>query len=183
MAAPVFEPLNSVIDTVQLHCLNEANNHKAKDFFKGQLEGQANTLESDCDEQLLIVIPFSSAVRISSLIIAGPEEFAPSHLKLFINKPSFDFDNAESMPAVQDVILKKDDTKGDGKEIQLKYVKFQNVTSLIIFVDKNHGNKDKTTISKLVVMGQEIKVEGTKMDTKNAATNSRVSATELLDKY
>jgi hypothetical protein len=46
-------------------------------------------------------------------------------------------------------------------------------------VDKNHGNSDTTVISKLVILGTEIKVEGNKMDPDSAPTNTRVSASDL----
>lgn len=44
---------------------------------------------------------------------------------------SYDFSNAEKNAAVQELVLKKDETK-DGKSIQLKFVKFQNVNSLTV---------------------------------------------------
>jgi len=179
--SPVFEPLNQYIEFSQLHCLNEAEAHKAKEFL--QQQGQTeNNLESDCDEQLLLIIPFLKPVRINAIMIGGPDDFAPSHAKLFINKLNWDFSDAESSPAVQELNLSKEDTK-NGKQIALKYVKFQNVNSLTIFVDKNHGNKDKTVISKLVIVGTEIKVEGTKMDPSAVPKNSRISSTDMVDSY
>ena len=67
------------------------------------------------------------------MVIEGPEGKAPSHIKLFQNKPSFDFSNAESLEAVQDITLTKEDVKqGAGKQIPLRFVKFQNVNSLIV---------------------------------------------------
>jgi len=120
-------------------------------------------------------------VKIHSLILEGPDSRAPSHIKLFLNQPSFDFGNAEKNTPVQELQITKDLTKEkSGKSIPLRFVKFQNVTCLTIFVDKNHGNEDKTTISKLVILGTEIKIEGTKMDPSAAPQSSRISASDLV---
>jgi hypothetical protein len=71
-------------------------------------------------KKLLLTLPFNSPVRLHSLIIEGPDGKTPSHIKLFINRPSFDFSNAESLEAVQDITIAKDDVKqGAGKQIPL----------------------------------------------------------------
>jgi len=179
-ASPQFEPINGFFERIQIQCLNEAEGHKAKEFFQSQEEGTGKFLESDCDEQLLLILPFNVPVKIHSIIVEGPESQAPAHIKLFLNKRSFDFSDAETLPPVQEFDLTKEQTKQDASvQIPLRYVKFQNVNSLTIFVDKNHGNAETTKITKLVIIGQEIKVEGTKMDPDAAPKNTRVSATEF----
>jgi len=156
-----YVPLTSeVMEFAQMYCLNEANGKNVKNLMKGE-----GILQSDCDEQLLLAIPYSSAVRIFSIIVEGPASNAPSHMKIFINQPSFDFQNAESTPAVQEISLTPQQTKeGAGQPIPLRFVKFQNVNRLLIFVDKNHGGEDQTIISRLQVIGSPIKVEGTRMN-------------------
>jgi len=177
-SSATFEPLNGFIDRVQLQCLNEAEGHKAKDFFQSQEDDKV--LKSDTDEQLLLIIPFNLSVKIHSLIIEGPNSNAPSHIKLFINRKSFDFSDAETLPSVQEINLSPNQTKkGSFVQIPLRFVKFQNCESLIIFVDKNHGGEETTIISKLVIMGQEIKVEGTRMDPESAPKFTRVNASEF----
>jgi len=181
MAQVNMDPLNSLVQVAQTQCLNDTTERPFKKFFQEQQEGVEGYVESDVDEQLLITIPFLKAVKIHSLILEGPDSRAPSHIKLFVNQPSFDFGNAEKNTPVQELQITKDLTKEkSGKSIPLRFVKFQNVTCLTIFVDKNHGNEDKTTISKLVILGTEIKIEGTKMDPSAAPQSSRISASDLV---
>ena len=67
-------------------CLNESESHRLKDFLADQTSTQQGKfLQSDCDAQLLLTIPFSGSVRIHSLIIEGPQGKAPKSIKLFIN--------------------------------------------------------------------------------------------------
>lgn len=174
------QSLSPFYDYAQIQCLNEAEGHKAKDFLKSQGISEI-TLKSDSDEQLLLIIPFNCSVKIQSLILEGPDGFAPSKLKLWCNQPSMHFEDTSSLPCAQELTLTKAQTeKGKSTVIPLKYVKFQNVQSLSIFIESNHGGKDVTELSKFDLLGQQIVVEGKKMDASSAPAFSRVSATELL---
>jgi len=182
--AQTFEALNSTIQFPQVTCLNEAEGHTARDLLKDVTTQENRSIRSDCDAQLLITIPFNSSVRLQSLIIEGPIGKAPKRIRLFINNVSMDFDNATSLPSVQDLELNQTDTKqGSSIQVQLKFVKFQRVDTLIIFVDSNQSGGDVTEITKLVIVGQTIVVEGTKMDPRAVTKNSGVSSTDILDYY
>jgi hypothetical protein len=53
---------------------------------------------SDADEQLLISIAFKAKVKVHSIAIKAPADGrAPKSLKLFVNKPSMDCSDGESM--------------------------------------------------------------------------------------
>jgi len=78
----------------------------------------------------------------------------PRKIKLFVNEPSLGFDRAEAEPAVQDLVLEKEEL--DGRQIPLKLVRFQNVSSLQIFVESNQEESDVTFINKLSVFGTTV---------------------------
>jgi hypothetical protein len=92
--------LSSFIMQAQCECLNESDDHS----FAHCLSSQGGYLESDCDEQLIISITFTQAVKIHSLKIKAPANKGPKNLKLFINQPrTIDFDMADSNISVQDL--------------------------------------------------------------------------------
>lgn len=73
-----------------------------------------------------------------------------------------DFDNAASLESVQVIELKKEDYKKPEQEekgnagtavIPLKFVKFQNVNVLNIFIESNLGDSETTAIGHLTVLG------------------------------
>jgi len=87
---------------------------------------------------------------------------APKDIKLLVNRPSLGFEDVEdaSEPeAAQILELSNEDVK-KGNRIILRFVRFQAVNSLHIFVQNNHGGDDVSRIDVLDVFG--IPVETTK---------------------
>jgi thiol-disulfide isomerase/thioredoxin len=120
-------------------CLNESDEHPLKNCLKS---GSA-FLESDCDEQLIINLTFSQAVKLHSISIKGPNDKGPKNLRLFINQPrTLDFDQCSSMESVQDIEADKDGLE-KATPIPLRFVKFQNVLNLLViqlFINKINLN-------------------------------------------
>jgi hypothetical protein len=52
------------------------------------------------------------------MIVEGPGSSAPAHLKLFINQKNFDFNDAETLPPVQELTLTPNQTK-EGASVQI----------------------------------------------------------------
>lgn len=141
--------LNSYLDVSGTECLNESDDHK----LEHALATAGGYLESDVDEQLLITIAFNQRMKLHSLKIFAEGPKAPKTIKLFVNLPnSIDFDSAEGMAAVQELSLTEDDMK-DGGIINLRYVKFQNVLSVTMFVKDNQGGEETTQIDRLTFVG------------------------------
>jgi thioredoxin len=135
-------------------CLNESDDHPLAHCLDASKQ---TYLESDCDEQLIITISFSQPIKLHSIKIKAPEEYGPKTMKLFLNQPSsLDFDKAESAEPVQSVEFQPTDLVEDAKPVQLKYVKFQNVNSLTVFVKDNQAGKDTTRISQLTLIGSPV---------------------------
>lgn len=180
----VVGPINAVFDNAQMECLNEDSDFSFKQFMAAQNDGRQGLLKSDCDEQLLITVPFANPVRVHSILVEGPANSAPSSIKLYTNQTGFDFDNTDTTPPVQALeFTPKHTQSGAGVAVELKFVKFQNVHKLTLFVDRNHGDQDVTVISKLVVIGNVIKHTATKLDPSQTPNNTRVSASDVKDQY
>ncbi|GAA5835141.1 hypothetical protein JCM9279_007209 [Rhodotorula babjevae] len=153
-----FTSLNSQVDQSQVHCLNEASDHTLKGLLRG---GGDKWLESDADEQLLLQIPLQQAIKLRALrftTLSSHLAHAPKTVRLFVNAPSTDFDT--SAEPAQEVVLDEEQAKGS-KLVELRFVRFQSVTHLSIFVVDNQGDEDVSRIDKLELIGLE--VAGTKM--------------------
>ncbi|EKM82882.1 hypothetical protein AGABI1DRAFT_125348 [Agaricus bisporus var. burnettii JB137-S8] len=152
------------LDVSQLNCLNEAENHSLKSILQQKSKNSSeNYLLSDADAQLLLNIHFNQAVRIRSLAITCSDlSQAPKSIKLVVNKPSLGFEDVENAQdsQVAQVIELKEDQVRHGQPIALRYVRFQSVNSLHIFVESNHGGGDETRIDAIDISG--FPIEATK---------------------
>lgn len=152
---PGMVDLTSQINMSQLTCLNESDDHTVKYIFE---ENSDLYLESDCDPELLISIEFNQMIKLHSLNLTGPADAGPKTLRLFINQPhSMDFDSARDGNPVQEITLTKGDISDSGV-VALKFVKFQNVNNLTIFIPDNQGDEETTRIQKLTLIGKTVAV-------------------------
>lgn len=146
---PGMIELSSMIQKHQCECLNESDEHPLKDALD---PAKGSYLESDCDEQLIISLAFSQNVKLHSLKLDAPQDKGPKTLKLFINLPyTLDFDKADSMEPTQLLELTPEDLAK--KIIPLRYVKYQNVSNLQIFVTDNQKDTETTVINHLSLIG------------------------------
>jgi hypothetical protein len=155
----LFVDLDSLVDYGSSECLNEQKENNYKNVFvKSEEEKNVGKfLRSDADAQLLLNIHFQQAVKIHSIKIDSPEDGSgPKTLRLFVNKVSMGFTEAEDDTPVQELVLTPQNLKKDANPTPLKFVKFQNVNSISIFVQDNQGNADNTVIDKLHLIGQTL---------------------------
>ncbi|KAK6729342.1 hypothetical protein RB195_006411 [Necator americanus] len=140
--------ITCLVDKRQMECLNGDDATP----LAGLLEGE-NTLRSDCDEQLIISLPFTQPVKVHSIMIKGTEAKTPKLVRVFSNLPkTLDFDGASSVEAVQ-ILEFSEKAQSEPELQQLKYVKFQNVNNIQLFIENNHGGGDVTEIEKLRIYG------------------------------
>ncbi|THG99051.1 hypothetical protein EW026_g3232 [Hermanssonia centrifuga] len=148
--------LLEVLDSSQLNCLNENDDHTLKHILASKkLNSSSSYLLSDVDEQLLVNIPFNQSVRIRSIVIkSSVAAQRPRLIKLFINRPSLGFDDVQDSqePDAAQVLELTEEQVLEGKRIPLRFVRFQNVGSLHIFVASNGGD-DETRIDGIDVFG------------------------------
>jgi len=135
-----------------------------KSILDNKIKNTSNSyLVSDADEQLLLNIRFNQSVRVRSIVIQSANvQQAPLKIKLVVNRPNLGFDDIEDAeePEVAQVLSLAETDIVEGARISLRFVRFQAVNSLHIFVASNQGEEDKTRIDALDIFG--VPVETTK---------------------
>lgn len=113
----------------------------------------------------MIYLPFQCTLKVHSLQITSQptdtdddeKPSRPKVLKIFTNRPQIlSFDNATDLPATQEITLEEKDwdtTTGTAR-VELRFVKFQNVSSLVIFVVESEGDNEKVRIDRIRVVGE-----------------------------
>ncbi|XP_051144676.1 PITH domain-containing protein At3g04780 [Andrographis paniculata] len=143
------------VDWSGVECLNQSSSHSVANALKqGYREDEGLNLESDADEQLLVYIPFMQVIKLHSVLIIGPEEEGPKTVKLFANREHMGFSNCNDFPPSDVAVLSEDNLKG--KPVVVKYVKFQNVRSLTIFIEDNQSGSEITKVQKIVLYGSTV---------------------------
>ena len=115
-------------------------------------------------------------MKIHSIKIKAPKDQGPKTLRFFINQPrTIDFDSAESTQPTQEIMYAFFRTNiflgissnmfsfnslqpGDleGNPVLLRFVKFQNVSNLMIFVKDNQTGTETTRIDHLAIYGSPL---------------------------
>ncbi|CAB3408433.1 unnamed protein product [Caenorhabditis bovis] len=141
--------LNSAIDKHQIECLNGDDDTPIERF----LDGNCN-LKSDCDEQLIISIAFIQPVKVHSILIKGNGGRAPKKVKVFSNMPkTLDFDAAMALEPIQTLEYNETANQGDGQIMPLRFVKFQNVQNIQLFIENNQEGGEVTELVDLKFFG------------------------------
>ena len=121
-------------------------------------------IESDTDEQLMLFLPFMSTLKVHTIFLTslppkGDDDapMRPKTIQIYSNRAHvLGFDEAEDLPATQSITLGPgdwDEATGTAK-IELRFVKFQQVTSLVIFVVDGEGSSDKVRGDRLRIIGE-----------------------------
>ncbi|OQR95566.1 hypothetical protein THRCLA_07760 [Thraustotheca clavata] len=153
-----FDDLLEQIDKANSYCLNEDASYGFGNLFIG--DGSL-LLKSEADEQLIIHLEFKEAVKIHSISLKAPnDDTAPRKLKLFVNRTNLGFSDVADIEPVQQIDLTQEQLDA-GKAIELRFVKFQRVTSLTLFIEENNGG-EISTLSSLHLYGESI--AGTNMN-------------------
>ena len=141
----------------------ERGKGKAKDSSAGE-EIKRDWVESDTDEQLMLFIPFMSTLKVHTLHITSlpPKDddeapMRPKTIQIYSNRAHvLGFDEAEDLPATQAITLdtRDWDEKTGTAKVELRFVKFQNVTSLVVFIVDGEGNGEKVRIDRVRIVGE-----------------------------
>lgn len=80
----------------------------------------------------------------------------PKTIHFYINKPHIlGFEEAEGIQATQTVVLKQKDWDSAGTaNIALRFVKFQNVTSLVLFLVDGDGTSERVRVDRIRFIGE-----------------------------
>ncbi|KAJ6584559.1 PITH domain-containing protein [Mycena capillaripes] len=98
---------------------------------------EEKSIESDTDDQLIIRIPFTSSVKLRSLLLkTGPTDQTPLKVVLFSNEDNFDFEDITDKTPTQEFAVAQGREVG---EYALRTAKFSNVSSISLFFPASQG--------------------------------------------
>ncbi len=98
-------------------------------------------VESDDDDELIIVVPFSGSVRLRKIVFGAAGESCPTECRIFKNV-EVTFDNCHDVQATQ--VLKLGDDPAAELELSVLAPKFNDCRVLSLFFPSSRGG-DKVT--------------------------------------
>ncbi|KAK6865212.1 thioredoxin [Apiospora arundinis] len=172
-----YSDISDVIDVKGLELLNADDtefsvrtlfNRPKPTSLDNSYADQKDWVESDTDEQLLLFMPFNSSVKLHTIQItslppkAGEDDdedeipMRPKTIKLFTNRPhNLGFDEAEDIQPTQEIEIGEDDWNANGTaNVGLRFVRFQNITSVILFVVDGDGSSEKVRVDRVRLIGE-----------------------------
>ncbi|GMH65431.1 hypothetical protein TrLO_g12716 [Triparma laevis f. longispina] len=156
--------ITSLVAKGDCYCLNEKSSNTHENLFQGD---DRLGLVSDADEQLMIHVVFNETVKVHGLKFFGfntgafDVSTAPRLVKVFVNRDSMGFSDCEDVEPTEEFEFTESEISNPGGiEKTVRYVKFQRVSSLSIFVEENFGG-DISALGGLKIHG--VPVQGTNM--------------------
>eukprot|EP00746_Dinoflagellata_sp_MGD_P058175 gnl/MRDRNA2_/MRDRNA2_249472_c0_seq1.p1 gnl/MRDRNA2_/MRDRNA2_249472_c0~~gnl/MRDRNA2_/MRDRNA2_249472_c0_seq1.p1 ORF type:complete len:207 (+),score=44.38 gnl/MRDRNA2_/MRDRNA2_249472_c0_seq1:42-662(+) len=135
------------IDVDNVTGLNEEEEGTAKKVFRPydtRLDDTKLVESPEGDPELMIVVPFTSPVKLASVIIIGGDEgTSPSKVRLYINREGLDFSSVADVEPTQELDLIED--FHGAVERPVRAAKFAQVTLLHMFFPESFG-EDRTRI-------------------------------------
>jgi hypothetical protein len=153
--------LNGFIDTHKLCCWNFAQPTPVVSrvvFDASVAPTPDKTVVADCDEELLMYVPFTEFVRIRGIaIIGGGSGTGPSHVNLYANQPEMrGFDTVQRLQPHEKLELV--DTDNDSELIYLLDAgKFMSVGNLTILVAHSFSGEE-THLRKILLFGESTRL-------------------------
>jgi len=116
--------------------------------------------KSDTDEQLILHFAFNEFVKVHSMKFTeynnGTEpENNPTKILLFVNRNNIGFEDVDDFDPTTTIELTSEDLKQNADTILLKFVNYQRVNSITIFVEDNNGG-DITALGGLKFYGKTV---------------------------
>ena len=109
---------------------------------------------SAADEEVLILVRFTSPVHIRKLMVIGGDahEQHPAKLKCYVNQEMIDFMSLQGMTAVQEFNLAINEL--GTTELVTAASRFNNISSLAFYFPTNHGGSSSTSIQYIGMQGE-----------------------------
>lgn len=168
-----FELLNDTIhfgDSVALNCMSlDKKNSDVKNILRLDAKGNC-AVYTDADSQGLFFVQLNNISKVHSILLKlrkpehsesfeldedemNSETQLPSIIKVWANKPSIlSFDDASGDSNAQNITQIESVDASGWYEVKLKYVRFQSVQTLNIFID-GENEDNHTIIEKIVLVG------------------------------
>jgi len=164
-----YTDITPSVDVRGLDLLNNDSDFSgARALFADSAPGAAakDWVESDTDAQLMLYVPFQATLKIHTLHLtslpgADGTSSRPRTIHLYTNRAHvLGFEEAEATAATQTVRLAPADwdAASGTASVELRFVKFQNVSSLVLFVaDAEEGadgeEADRTRLDRVRFVG------------------------------
>lgn len=136
--------LRPLIDLDRVNCFNEEINgsgRKVLKIYEERLSETPSVTSPEDDPELLFYIPFTESVTVRSISIHNSsrnnDNASPRKVKIFSNRDDIDFETARELPPQQELELVTADHFTEGTIDYPARGKFNNISSLSIFVQEN----------------------------------------------
>ena len=167
-----LDMLNSSSDFGTARTLFQSSRPLSLDAGKGKSKATEDEegkdwVQSDTDEQLMLYFPLQSTIKVHTLQITslppktdGDDDeipLRPKTIKVYINRANvLGFDEADDLAETQAFELKSSDwdEKTGTAILPLRFVKFQAVYSLVLFVVDGDGEGETVRIDRVRVFGE-----------------------------
>jgi hypothetical protein len=168
-----FGSARTLFETTAPTSISSSGKGKAKATSSTSAGGGKDWIESDTDEQLMLYIPFQATLKIHTIHLTSlpPTKsedededddedeipLRPKTIHLYTNRAhNLGFEEADDIPATQKIEISPSDWDAETgtAKVELRYVKFQNVTSLVLFVVDGEGEGEKTRIDRVRIVGE-----------------------------
>jgi hypothetical protein len=98
-------------------------------------------------------------MQITSLPPAAEDDevpMRPKTIQIYTNRAHIlGFEEADDIPATQSINLSESDWDSTGTAtLSLRFVKFQNVTSLVLFIVDGDGEGDRVRVDRIRIIGE-----------------------------
>lgn len=139
-ADPNENSLFRFIHLERVRCLNEEVDGSVVKIlrpFDRKLSGEGVCRSEEDDEQMILFVPFTASVRLTSICFIGSGDTCPRTVRCWINREDIDFSNVEDAKPTH-VFEVAENPTGE-LEYPADPLKFQNVHSLTFWIEENHG--------------------------------------------
>jgi len=153
----VLTDLSDKIDKSGCYARNESSQYPMTNLFIGDTRIGC---KSDADEQLIIHVSFMEFVKVHSIKFtefnrgAEPEN-NPTVVKIFVNRCNLGFEDVDDVDPTQEFELGAEDLRESSDPCLLKFVKFQRVKSITLFIEDNAGG-DVSALGGLKFLGKTV---------------------------
>ncbi|RYP82220.1 hypothetical protein DL769_001714 [Monosporascus sp. CRB-8-3] len=155
-----YTDISDTVDVRGLELLNADTDFSVRTLFnknkptaldKGKSSStEKDWVESDTDEQLMLFTPFNSSVKLHTLQVRYRRDES-----LYYGAELIGFDEAEDIQPTQEIEIGENDWNSNGTAtLGLRFVRFQNITSLVVFVVDGDGDGEKVRIDRIRLIGE-----------------------------
>lgn len=158
--APDDGKMNGLLDKIeksQCYARNENSQFPMTNLFIGD---SRLGCKSDADEQLILHIAFNEFVKVHSMKLTefnqgSDPESQPTRVLLFVNRNNLGFEDVEDIDPTTELELTAEDLRESSDPIQLKFVHYQRVKSITLFIEDNNGG-DVSALGGLKFFGKPV---------------------------